>query len=191
MPPHDLRAARGLYRFLPLERAHYSRLRRWLGEPHVRPWWGDPEAEIALMEEEIETGPTQMYLVAEPGGEPFGYVQDYPAHHWPMLHYAAFPEGTRGMDTFIGDPACLGQGHAARYLRQRAAELIAAGAPAVVTDPAPENTRSVRAWRAAGFEGDTVVPCEDGSAVLLLSFEGRHLPRAELRAGASASVNGR
>lgn len=162
MPPEG-------YSFPRLTRADYPLLRGWLAQPHVRGWWGDPEEEIALIEEDIEDGPTDMRLVAL-AGHPFAYVQDYPAHHWNMPHYAAFPPGTRGMDTLLGDPAFLGQGHAARYLRQRCAELVAEGAAAVVIDPSPDNERAVRAYRRAGFVPRGIVPCEDGDPVLVMEF---------------------
>lgn len=157
------------YRFRKVTRADYPLLRRWLAEPHIGGWWGDPDTEIALFEEDRLNGPTDMRIVH--ADAPFAYVQDYPCHHWPAPQYEGFPPGTRAMDTFLGDPAYLGRGHAKAYLRQRAQELLAAGAPAVVTDPDPANTRGVAAWRAAGFRGERIVPCEDGDPVLVLEFD--------------------
>lgn len=157
------------YGFAPLTRADYPLMRGWLAQPHVRAWWGDPDDEIAMIDSDIDIGPTDMRLVTY-GGVPFAYVQDYPAHHWPMPHYADFPEGTRAMDTFLGEPSMLGQGHAARYLRARAEALLAQGAPAVVMDPSPDNVAAVRAYRAAGFRGDEIRPCEDNDPVLVLAF---------------------
>ena len=158
------------YTFPRLTRADYPLMRGWLAQPHVRAWWGDPEEEIALIDEDIDAGPTDMRLVVL-GGQPFAYVQDYPAHHWHMPHYAGFPQGTRAVDTFLGDPAFLGQGHAARYLRQRCAELVTQGATAVVIDPSPDNERAVRAYRRAGFAPRGILPCEDGDPVLVMEFE--------------------
>lgn len=159
-----------LYEFRKITRADYPMLRRWLAEPHIAGWWGSPDEEIALIEEDIDGGPTDMRIVSL-GGEPFAFAQDYPAHHWPMPHYADFPQGTRAMDTFLGDPAYLGKGHASRYLRQRALKL-AAVYPKVVIDPSPDNIRAVRAYRAAGFVGERIVPCEDGEPVIVMEFNG-------------------
>lgn len=159
------------YQFRPLTRDDYPLIRVWLAEPHIAGWWGDADTEIALIEEDIDDGPTDMRLVLI-DGKPFAYVQDYPAHHWDMPHYAEFPKDTRAMDTFLGDAAYLGFGHAARYLRQRAQELIAVGYPSVVIDPSPENERAVRAYRGAGFVGDKVMPCEDGDPVVVMEFKG-------------------
>lgn len=163
------------YAFVPLTRADMPMMRRWLAEPHVRAWWGAPDDEIAVIEQDLDHGPTDMRIVHH-AEKPFAYVQDYPAHHWPMPHYADFPQGTRAVDTFIGVPSMLGKGHAARYLRQRAADLIAQGAPAVVIDPAPANTNAIRAYRAAGFEGADVRPCEDGAPVIVMQFRPRSRP---------------
>ncbi len=158
------------YIFPRLTRADYPLLRGWLAQPHVRAWWGDPDEEIALIDEDIDEGPTDMRLVAF-ADRPFAYVQDYPAHHWDAPQYVAFPPGTRGVDTFLGDPAFLGQGHAPRYLRQRCHDLLAAGATAVVIDPSPDNERAVRAYRRAGFVPRGVAPCEDGDPVLVMEFD--------------------
>lgn len=160
-----------LYEFRKLTRADYPVLRGWLAEPHIGGWWGPPDEEMALIEEDIDDGPTDMRIVALKG-HPFAYVQDYPAHHWPMQHYADFPPGTRALNTFLGDPAYLGKGHASGYLRQRAQDLLAAGYPKVVIDPDPANIRAVRAYRAAGFTGDRILPCEDGEPVIVMEFSG-------------------
>lgn len=157
------------YSFPRLTRADYPLLRGWLSQPHVRAWWGDPDDEIALIDEDIDKGPTDMRLVAL-AGQPFAYVQDYPAHHWPLPQYAAFPPGTRAVDTFLGDPAYLGRGHAARYLRQRCAEIMAEGAATVVIDPDPANDRAIRAYRRAGFIPQGIAPCEEGDPVLVMEF---------------------
>lgn len=160
------------YQFVPLTRADYHLIRQWLNEPHIAGWWGDPDTEIALMEQDMDTGPTDMRIVHFEG-HPFAYVQDYPAHHWPAPQYKDYPKGTRAIDTFLGDPNYLRQGHAAGYMRQRAGELIAAGAPVVVVDPSPDNSNAIRAYRKAGFEGDKILPCEDGDPTLILEFKGR------------------
>jgi aminoglycoside 6'-N-acetyltransferase len=156
--PHD---------FVPLTRADCPPMRHRLAQPHVRAWLGDPDEEIAPIGEDIETGPTDMRPVTHEG-RPFANVQDYPAHRWPMPQYAGFPPGTRAMDTFLGDPAFLGQGHAPRCLRARA--LLAQGYPAVVIDPDPANERAVRAYRRAGFRADGILPCEGGDPVIVMEF---------------------
>ena len=157
------------YSFVPLTRADYPLMRHWLAQPHVRAWWGWPEVELKMIERELDAGIVDMRIVHH-DDTPFAYVQDYPAQHWPMPHYADLPTGARAIDTFLGDPAYLGQGHAQRYLRARATALCEAGAPMVVVDPSPDNERAVRAYRRAGFLGDEIRPSEDGDPVLILEF---------------------
>jgi aminoglycoside 6'-N-acetyltransferase len=154
---------------MPVTRADLPMLGHWLDEPHVQPWWGPRDWELKLIEEELGQRPVDMRIVHH-DSRPFAYVQDYPAHHWPMPQYADMPEGTRAVDTFLGDPAYLGQGHASGYLRQRARELLGNGYPAVVVDPSPDNVRALRAYRAAGFGDVAIRPCEDGDPVVVLRF---------------------
>lgn len=145
-------------------------VRKWLAEPHLRGHWGDADTEYNLIVEDLNNEVIDIWLVW--ADEPFAFVQDYPAHHWPMPHYADFPVGTRAVDTFIGVAAYLNQGHGGRYLRQHASGLLAQGYPAVVIDPSPENIGAVKAYQNAGFTGDTILPCEDGDPVIVMEFKG-------------------
>ncbi len=163
-----------LYRFEPLTRADFPMLHAWLDQPHIGGWWGDGWTETKLMDEDLFSGKTDMRIVWHaPDNRPFAYVQDYDVRAFPMPHYADLPQGARAIDTFLGDPAYLGQGHASGYLRQRATELVAAGAPCCVVDPDPANTRAVATYAKAGFEGDRIAPCEDGDPVRIMTFPRR------------------
>lgn len=158
------------YRFVPVSRADYPMLRRWLSHPHIAGWWGPPETEIPLIEEDIDQGPTDMRIVWLKN-QPFAYVQDYPAHHWPAPQFCDLPIGARAMDTFLGEPAFLGQRHASGYLRQRANELVTNGAACVAVDPDPTNTRAIATYEKAGFAGTRILNCGDGAKVRVMIFE--------------------
>ncbi len=157
------------YEFRKITRADYPMLRRWLAEPHIDGWWGTSDAEIALIEQDIDTGPTDMRIVSL-DGHPFAYVQDGEIRHWFAPHYADYPGTSSSVDTFIGEPDYLGRGHAGSYLRQRAEELLSNGAAHVLIDPSPENRRALRAYRAAGFQDIAIRPCEDGTPVIVMEF---------------------
>ena len=62
-----------------------------------------------------------------------------------------FPPGARGIDQSIGDPSALGRGHGSAFVRAHCDRLFAAGAPAIGTDPHPDNARAIRAYQKAGF----------------------------------------
>ena len=163
MPPPD-------YRFDPPARSDLPVLRRWRDAPHVRRWWPDFQVEI----DDVETGAAPpgftTRIVREAAGTAFARIQDYDLAIWPAPHMTGLPEGTRGMDTMIGEAAFLGRGHAPQYIRQRAEDLLAEGVPALVVDPYVANPRAVRAWRAAGFAGDRIAAGEGGRPVLILTF---------------------
>jgi aminoglycoside 6'-N-acetyltransferase len=80
-----------------------------------------------------------------------GYIQAYDPHAWPGHHFADQPPWTRGVDQYIGEADLLNQGHGPAFIRQFCDELIAKGAPVVVTDPHPNNSRAIRAYEKAGF----------------------------------------
>jgi aminoglycoside 6'-N-acetyltransferase len=46
--------------------------------------------------------------------------------------------------------------------------LLQAGAPKVLTDPSPTNTRAIRAYEKAGFRQERPVSTPDGDALLMV-----------------------
>lgn len=137
----------GRYVFRPATLADLDLLRRWQSEPHVREWWDDEDPYDAA---DLADPRVSLWIV-ESGGVPFAFLQDYDVRGWEGHHFAYLPEGSRGMDQFIGDPAMVGRGHGSAFIRQRVRELHAAGVPAVGTDPHPGNARAIAACRKAGF----------------------------------------
>src|SRR5438445_7936417 len=89
-------------------------LRRWLQTPEVVCWWGDPDEQLALLEEDMNE-PKMVMRIVHFDGQPFGYAQDYDVHSWPQPHFTGLPAGTRAIDAFIGEPTMLGRGHGARF----------------------------------------------------------------------------
>ncbi|GAA3864499.1 GNAT family N-acetyltransferase [Celeribacter arenosi] len=155
------------YLFRPLVPADRARIVAWLAQPHIGGWWQDGDTEWPLLAAEFGTGRCDMRVV-ETGGVPFAFVQDYDVRTWPMPQYDDLPEGARAMDTFLGNPAYIGRGHGAGYIRARADALLAQF-PLVAVDPSPENTRAIRAYTAAGFVPRCTTPCEDGDPVTVMT----------------------
>ena len=163
MPPDQT------YRFREMTADDLPLLADWLVQPHLVQWWGNPAEQLALITEDL-ADPLMDQRIVEWQGRAIGYVQHYPCHAWGAPHLEHFPQGTLALDTFVGDPAELGKGHGTAFLRQRALELVAQGAPAVVIDPDPGNERAVRAYRRAGFVGTLVATDLDGEPALVLEF---------------------
>jgi aminoglycoside 6'-N-acetyltransferase len=154
------------YTFSPVTRSDLPLLEGWLKTPEVIAWWGDPGQQAALLRADINEPLMHMELVSFQG-RPFAYAQHYEVHAWPQPHLAALPTGSRAIDTFIGDPQMLGQGHGSAYLRILAARLMAEGAPVIAIDPTEENRRAVRAYTRAGFCIVSSFHNEEGPGVLM------------------------
>ncbi|MBA3667505.1 MAG: GNAT family N-acetyltransferase [Sphingomonas sp.] len=153
------------YRFRPLARHDLPLVARWRAKPHVSEWWGDPAVEP---EADKLIDPRIAMWIVERDGWPFAFAQDYDVHGWKPHPFGHLPEGARGIDQYIGEPDMLDRGHGSAFVRQLVQMLIANGAPAVGTDPHPDNLRARRAYEKAGFLA-TGGPVETpwGTAILM------------------------
>ena len=167
---HDTSLSRSSYTFRPATWQNLPLLRIWLQTPEVGRWWGDPEEQAALLEEDLSE-PRMVMRIVSFEGRPFAYAQDYAVHVWPQPHFNGLPEGSRAIDAFVGEPDMIGRGHGSAFLRLLAERLKAEGAPVVAIDPDADNFRARRAYERAGFRGDTVVKTAEGPAILMI-FEG-------------------
>lgn len=140
---------------------------RWLREPTVSRWWGDPDEQAALVAGDLAEPLMSQWIVSF-DGTPFAYGQDYAVASWPQPHLDRLDRRTRVIDTFIGRPDFLGRGHGRTYLRLRAGQLLAAGAPAVAIDPLTANEVAVRAYAGAGFEPVEIVETDEGPVAVML-----------------------
>lgn len=155
------------YSFRPAASGDLPRLRRWLLTPEVKRWWGEPREQFELLRSDLNEPRMRMRIVSF-NGRPFAYAQDYDVHAWPQPHLAPLPHGSRAIDSFIGWPSMIGQGHGQAYLRLLAERLCAEGAPLVAIDPAIDNVRARRAYEKASFRVEATVATEAGPAVLML-----------------------
>ena len=142
--------------FRSVTEADLPLLSRWRAMPHVRQWWGEPEVED---EREKLAEPRIAMWIVEADGRPFAFAQDYDVHGWPNHPFAHLPPGSRGIDQYIGEPDMTDRGHGSAFVRMHVERLFADGAPAVGTDPHPENLRARRVAEKAGmrYEGDILI----------------------------------
>jgi aminoglycoside 6'-N-acetyltransferase len=158
------------YTFKPVTKSDLPQLEVWLQAPEIVTWWGDPVEQAELLRTDIDEPRMQMELVLFKG-QPFAYVQSYEVHAWPQPHLDHLPIGSRAIDTFIGESAMIGRGHASAYLRIMALRLQAEGAPVVAIDPTEANLRAIGAYQNAGFRIDSTFASKEGPGVLML-FDG-------------------
>ena len=156
----------GPYRFRPMTTADLPQIKRWLAQPHVREWWGDPDEQYTLVSGDLDE-PAMDQFIVELAGKDVGYIQCYSLTAW-NSGFGEQPAGTRGIDLFIGEADMIEGGHGSALIRAFADARLAEGAPRVVTDPDPANPRAIRAYEKAGFERVRLVDTPDGAALLMV-----------------------
>jgi aminoglycoside 6'-N-acetyltransferase len=154
------------YEIRPMAADDLPLVRRWLAEPHVREWWGDPDEQFGLVSGDMSEPAMDQYIVAT-AAKPFAYLQCYRLTDWNIC-FGPQPDDTRGVDQMIGEPDMIERGHGSAFIRQFVDELLVRGTPRVVTDPDPDNTRAIRAYEKAGFAKDKLVDTPDGIALLMV-----------------------
>ena len=156
----------GRYAFREMTADDLPMIKRWLAEPHVREWWGDPAEQYALVSGDFDEPAMDQYIVST-DGRAFGYLQCYDLTAW-NSGFGTQPKGTRGVDLFIGEADMIERGHGSAMLRAFTDQRLRAGAPRVVTDPDPKNLRALRAYENAGFARVGMVETPDGPSLLMV-----------------------
>ena len=154
------------YAFRDMTAGDLPTIRRWLAAPHVREWWGDPAEQFALVSGDLDEPAMDQYIVSTEG-RAFGYLQCYDLTAW-NSGFGAQPEGTRGIDLFIGEADMIERGHGAALIRAYVEGRLRGGTPRMVTDPDPKNVRALRAYEKAGFRRDRMVDTPDGPSLLMV-----------------------
>lgn len=139
------------YAFRAMTISDLDQVAGWLRAPHVAKWWdGDVEANTARIAEHIGSVAVKPYIIAI-NGRPAGYLQSYDPHAEADHPYQDQPNGTLGIDQFIGEASLVGVGHGPALIATFALQRFAEGVPRIITDPDPANQRAVRAYAKAGF----------------------------------------
>jgi aminoglycoside 6'-N-acetyltransferase len=154
------------YAFRPMTSADLPLVRRWLAEPHVVQWWGDPAEQFDLVSGDLHEPAMDQFIVSSASSD-FAYLQCYALTTW-NSGFGEHPHGTSGIDLFIGEPGMIERGHGSALIRTFADARLRNGAPRIVTDPDPANTRAIRAYEKAGFAKVRIVDTPDGPALLMV-----------------------
>jgi aminoglycoside 6'-N-acetyltransferase len=138
----------------------YERLAAWRNSAYVKEWWDpdDPPVTPAVVAAELGPGRTDHLTtscIIELAGEPVGFTQFY---RWDAdVAYLAevglsMPEGSWGLDIFIGESRLVGKGIGSRTVRLLSDHLFAErGATAVALITETGNTRAQAAYVRAGM----------------------------------------
>ena len=153
------------YSFRPVTAADLPMLERWLSEPHVRRWWGEPADEVAGIAQDFDDPRMESFVVLH-AGMPFAYLQSYRIDA-DDFSFGDRPDRTVGIDQFIGLPEMAGIGHGPAMIGAFVEGIFAAGVERVVLDPHPDNTYAIRAYEKAGFHAFDQRMTEDGPALMM------------------------
>ena len=158
-PPDDS------FTFSPLKRADFPMMLRWLNNPAVSEWWGEPPASIDELEGKHVPrldGSEQVYgFIAHYAGMPMGYMQWYristePDH--PAIGLA--PTSSAAIDLFIGEDDYRRRGLGSIMIRAFLKQIVFTEPDMkhCAIDPCIENTAAIAAYRKTGFREIGLAP---------------------------------
>ena len=135
--------------FAPVNESHHHLLRRWLRQPHVREWWGDPEQELKLIAHGKDDDGTEGFAIVLDDA-PVGYIQSWMPSQFDNEGWEqGLSPDVRGIDVFIGETSALGNGVA--IISAFVHRLFTEGHDHLVIDPDKQNRRAIRAYEKVGF----------------------------------------
>ncbi len=162
-----------VFTFRPLTRDDLPLIFRWVQDPEISIWWGEPPVSQDEVDGKyiarIDGSENIACLIAELAGLPFAFIQwyrladhpDHPGAPFTGLEYA-------GLDLFIGPSDGRSRGLGSRMIRQFLTDVLALDPDIAgfAIDPSVDNVRAIAAYRRAGFvdvgfgtDGETGKPC--------------------------------
>lgn len=146
------------FRFKPLKESDFDFLYTWFMQSYVAELWKEPHdinefkkhyrKKIAL--------PNDFHFLACIDAKPIGYIQYHRISEYDRNIYKEIlmPEGSIGLDLFIGDPNYLNKGYGTKlmidfiaFAQQREPKCTT-----IFIDPAPDNHRAIACYKKVGFE---------------------------------------
>ena len=138
--------------FRQVEERDLPDLVRWLADPEVRAFFGDPADTIEAARKEYldpDTCPVWRFVI-EWRGRGVGEIQYY--------HHEADETWSAGIDIFIGDPDARGHGVGIEAVRVMLRFLFEEKhVHRALIDPETGNARAIHVYQRAGFKLDSVL----------------------------------
>lgn len=145
-------------------------LHDWLNRPHVAERW-DNAMSLVEVEMQYRSNLASAFVfpfIVELDGKPIGFIQSYNAELVGEGWWQDQPPGTWGVDQYLGDENLLGKGIGSQFIREFTDNLLKKSeVKRVITDPAPDNGRAIRAYEKAGFIRLGITQTPDGPAFLM------------------------
>jgi aminoglycoside 6'-N-acetyltransferase len=133
-------------------------VRRWLADPAVREWWGDPAGAEAAITLAMESA-TALPRIIDCDGTPIGYAHAVEIGVWAEERPAELSPGTWDIDLFIASAEHRGQDTVHAMLALLTEEVFATTlAIACSATISIRNEAMVRAYERAGFRWSRIWP---------------------------------
>lgn len=159
--------------FKPLTEKDLALVFKWLGEAHVKAWWGERDSfeEVCLKYRKKIAAEWQQPLIVSTAGQPFGYLQYYCVTcsgegrgGW----WSNEASTTFGIDQFIGEPEYLFKGLGTQMVKSFSDWLLTQpDCKKIISDPSPDNVAAIRCYSKAGFRSVGEIDTPNGRALLM------------------------
>ena len=147
-------------RFKPLEETDLELIHTWVHRPFVKKWFEHmvmPWDEFqTTMHERLNSGILWIFII-QTNGNPIGCIGYYDANKFADGSGLTEPEGTYGIDLFIGEQEYLGKGYGTATLIQFIKKIMndqkALLKPIhkIIVDPHTENIPALKMYTKLGF----------------------------------------
>jgi aminoglycoside 6'-N-acetyltransferase len=166
------------YKFEPLKIKDFELIFKWRNTKQVFKWWRPiPKSLEEIKKEYLKKIKSKIIFpyIVYLQDMAIGYIQAYYASEVGGDWWTNQPDGTYGIDTFIGENEFLSKGHGPAFIKQLTDKLFKErGAKKIITDPSPKNLQAIRAYKKVGFKRKSIINTPDGKAILmeLYNFRG-------------------
>ncbi len=156
-----------MFKFKPLSSDDFPLLLEWLSKEHIKQWWNDGDNTLEKVAQhygkEDEVARFILIEVEESAEKPLGYFQ-----------YYLVPDGSVGIDQFIGEEDCINRGIGEKSIRMFVELIIQERKPAsIILDPSPDNKRAIRCYEKVGFRHYETRKTEDGGFAYMMRLDCR------------------
>ncbi len=154
--------------FKSLSTSDIKQIYDWTQQPHVKKWWQDPEdwEEFKNKFEDKLISPDRACFVIYIENKSVGYIQTYQANKFP--EWTDQPDGTYGMDLFIGNPNFIGKGFGTEIVKLFVEKIFEnSKATRIIINPDVNNIAAIRAYEKAGFKKLHEIKRENDTEILM------------------------
>jgi RimJ/RimL family protein N-acetyltransferase len=165
------------FTFAKLNISHLALLHNWLNQPHVAERWDGTMTLDNVFEEYFPSADSEDRWIVSLDSRPIAYIQRY----WTENAETGWWEdqrdsGTCGIDFFIGESTLLNQGVGSAMIIRLVQMLFEEDRlKKIISDPSPQNPRSIRCLEKARFQRAGAIVTPDGPAVLMEIYKSNYI----------------